>query len=85
MISRESSGNASFWRRSVSCLQCKSSHSRTFNAEINIHFPGYEGLAKPTVWLFPEIRVCLKCGSAEFSIPQAELQKLADDQPNKDC
>jgi hypothetical protein len=52
---------------------------RKFSAEINIHFPGYEGLAKPTVWVFPQVVVCLDCGFAQFSISQSELQRLAAD------
>jgi len=64
---------------SVSCQQCVFSQSRTFPAEINIHFPGYEGLTKPTVWVFPQVLVCLNCGFAQFSIPELELQRLAGD------
>jgi len=45
---------------------------------MNIHFPGYENLTVPTVWVFPEVMVCLDCGYADFSIPEPELQKLAD-------
>lgn len=43
---------------------------------MNLHFPGHEGLARPTVWLFPAVVVCLNCGFAEFSIPEKELQDL---------
>jgi hypothetical protein len=50
-----------------------------FTAEINIHFPGYEGLTNPTVWVFPQVSVCMNCGLAEFSIPESELQRLAGD------
>jgi hypothetical protein len=63
----------------VSCQRCESLHARTFTAEINIHFPGFEGLAKPTVWVFPQVLVCLDCGLAQFSIPEPELQRLAAD------
>jgi hypothetical protein len=58
-------------------MNCVCSQPRTFTAEINIHFPGYEGLTKPTVWVFPQVSVCMNCGLAEFSIPEAELQRLA--------
>ena len=44
---------------------------------MNIHFTGFEGLTKPTVWVFPQIVVCLDCGLAEFSIPETELRSLA--------
>ena len=63
----------------MSCQRCESLQARTFTAEINIHFPGYEGLAKPSVWVFPQILVCLECGAAQFSIPEMELQRLAAD------
>jgi hypothetical protein len=43
---------------------------------MNIHFAGYAGLTKPTVWLFPEILVCSDCGFAEFTISETELKRL---------
>ena len=59
------------------CTRCSSDKLSKFTAEMNIHFPGLEGLDKPPVWIFPEIIVCLQCGFAEFSIPENELRKLA--------
>jgi hypothetical protein len=64
---------------SVSCQRCAFSETRKFTAEINLHFPGWEGLTKPTVFVFPEIKVCLSCGFAEFSIAESELRRLAGD------
>jgi len=61
----------------MACKRCSSERQSTFSSEVNIHFPGLEGLDKPTVWVFPEIMVCLHCGFAEFSIPKAELRALA--------
>ena len=63
----------------MSCQRCLFSQSRTFTAEINVHFPGYQGLTKPTVWVFPQVLVCLNCGFAQFYIPDSELQRLAED------
>jgi hypothetical protein len=63
----------------LSCERCDFHQFQTFAAEINIHFPGYEGLTKPTVWVFPQVLVCLNCGLAQFSIPKPELERLADD------
>jgi hypothetical protein len=59
---------------------CQSCHSNRieFSAEINVHFPGWSGLSKPTVWVFPKMHVCLKCGLAEFVIPPDELHALED-------
>jgi hypothetical protein len=63
----------------VNCPRCQFTHFRPFAAEINIHFPGSEGLTTPTVWVFPQVLVCLNCGLAQFSIPESELQRLAGD------
>ena len=59
------------------CTRCSSDKLSKFTAEMNIHFPGLEGLDNPPVWIFPEIIVCLQCGFAEFSVPENELRKLA--------
>jgi hypothetical protein len=45
---------------------------------MNIHFPGREGLDKPTVWVFPKVLVCLDCGLAEFVFPKNELHALVE-------
>lgn len=58
------------------CKSCASDNAKKFTAQINIHFPGYEGLVKPTVLVFPEVVVCLDCGFAEFTISEAELDRL---------
>lgn len=63
----------------MACKRCCSDNQRKFTVEMNIHFPGREGLDKPTVWLFPEVVVCLDCGVAEFSIPEADLHRLGTD------
>ena len=60
------------------CQSCLSADRCEFSAEINIHFPGIDGLTKPTVWVFPSLQVCLRCGSAEFAIADAPLRALAD-------
>jgi len=62
------------------CPLCQSSKQREFPAEINVHFPGTEGLTKPSVWVFPRLTVCLDCGVAQFLIADAELDRLADRQ-----
>ena len=45
---------------------------------MNIHFPGMKGLDIPSVWVFPKIVVCLDCGTAQLTIPEAERRELAD-------
>jgi hypothetical protein len=42
-----------------------------------IHFPGLRNIGKPIVWVFPEVVVCLDCGTAEFVVPEKELRQLA--------
>lgn len=60
------------------CQACHSPNTREYTAEINIHFPGMEGLNIPTVWVFPRLLVCLSCGLAQFTIPAAEQETLAE-------
>jgi hypothetical protein len=60
------------------CRRCASDNQSQFNAEMNVHFPGREGLDKPTVWIFPEVVVCLACGCAEFTVPETQLHVLAE-------
>jgi hypothetical protein len=44
---------------------------------MGIHFPEVKDIDKPVVWVFPEIVVCLDCGTAEFAVPETELLQLA--------
>jgi hypothetical protein len=60
----------------MACPSCRSNSQRVFPAEANIHFPGREGLDKPTVWAFPQMLICLKCGLTQFVIREAELREL---------
>ena len=59
------------------CKSCGSNKQSKFTAEIAIHFPGLEGIDKPVVWVFPEVVVCLDCGTTEFVVPEAQLRLLA--------
>jgi len=43
---------------------------------MGIHRPGLRNIDKPTVWVFPELIVCLDCGTATFSVPEDELAEL---------
>jgi hypothetical protein len=56
---------------------CKSGGSvsqKKFSAEMGIHFPELRDIDKPVVGVFPEVVVCLDCGTAEF----VELRELAN-------
>jgi hypothetical protein len=58
------------------CKLCGSVNQSKFTAEMAIHFRGLKNIDKPMVWVFPEVVVCLNCGVAEFSMPEAELRLL---------
>ena len=60
------------------CKFCESVNQRKFNAEMGIHFLGLKNIDKPVVWVFPDVVVCLDCGTAEFAVPEAELRQLAN-------
>jgi hypothetical protein len=57
---------------------CQSENQSTFPSEINIHFPGRESLAKPTVLAYLKLVVCLDCGFTEFVIEETELRLLVE-------
>jgi hypothetical protein len=44
---------------------------------MDIRSPGLKNIDKPIVWVFPELIVCLDCGTAEFVVPEDELRVLA--------
>jgi hypothetical protein len=44
---------------------------------MGIHFPGLKYI-DTVVWVFPEVVVCLDCGTAEFAVPEAEVRQLAN-------
>jgi hypothetical protein len=59
------------------CTSCGSENPVKFEGEIAIHFPGLKNIDKPIIWVRPELVVCLDCGVAQFTVPEAELQVLA--------
>jgi hypothetical protein len=59
------------------CKSCGSVNQKKFSAETGIHSPGPKNIDQPVVWVFPELVVCLDCGTAEFAVPEAELRQLA--------
>ena len=59
------------------CKSCGSVNQKKFCAGMQIHFPGLKGIDKPVVWVFPDVVVCLDCGTAEFAVPEEELRQLA--------
>jgi hypothetical protein len=59
------------------CKFCGSLNQRAFRGEMGIHSTGLKNIDKPVVWVFPDLVVCLGCGFAEFTVPEAELRVLA--------
>jgi hypothetical protein len=62
----------------MSCRLCSSTNEAKFTAEVMIHFSGRKHLENPGVLTFPELLVCLDCGSTRFRIAQAELNLLQE-------
>ena len=65
----------------MACALCASDNQATFTAEMNIHSTGMENLDKPSVWVFPELLICLDCGFLQFAVPVTELALLASAAP----
>jgi hypothetical protein len=62
----------------MACRSCGSENQKEFGAETNIHLPGWKGLDKPAVLVFPKLVVCLDCGFTQFTLPEAELCLLRE-------
>jgi len=65
--------------QAMQCLSCHSSKQSVFPSELNIHFPGFEGLDRPTVWAFPQLLVCLDCGFTQFTLSNDQVRALKSD------
>jgi hypothetical protein len=61
----------------MSCLSCASGNQAEFSTEMIIHLSGLKNLDKPGVWVFPNLLVCLDCGSSRFTTPKTDLELLA--------
>ena len=56
------------------CFACGSSNLSQLRAEVALHIPGLKNIDKPTLFVFPDVRVCLDCGKACFTVP--EIKRL---------
>jgi hypothetical protein len=65
------------------CSSCGSGNLGRFRAEMLIHFPGLKNIDRPPVFVFPELTVCSKCGTAQFVVPLGERCVLAQDLPRQ--
>jgi hypothetical protein len=59
------------------CPSCRVGNSVEFASEMMLHFVGLKNVNNPGVWLFSRVLICLVCGVARFSVPEAELASLA--------
>jgi hypothetical protein len=62
----------------MSCKLCASHRQTQLGAEMNLHFCGLTNLDKPSVFVFPEVSVCLDCGFSDFTIAEDELSSIID-------
>jgi hypothetical protein len=60
----------------MSCSLCSSTNESEFTAEMMIHFGGLKHLENPGVLIYPEMLVCLDCGSTRFRIAETDLSLL---------
>lgn len=60
------------------CERCGSPSKYTFGGEVALHFSGLKGLDKPTVFVWPQLVVCLDCGFTDFTIPEDQLRVLRE-------
>ena len=58
------------------CRSCGSENRHKFSAEMAIHLCGLKNIDKPVAWVFPEVLVCLNCGTAEFVVSETERRQL---------
>jgi hypothetical protein len=61
----------------MACRICGSGNEQEFTAEINIHFRGPRNLNNPSVLIFPNVLVCLSCGTSRFTLTETKLALLA--------
>ncbi len=60
----------------MACVSCRSEKQGEFAAEMNIHFPGLEGINRAAVLVFPKLTICFDCGSTICALPANELRLL---------
>jgi hypothetical protein len=67
----------------MSCTICGANNQTEFPAEVNIHLSSeLRNTDKSGVFVFPQLLICLDCGSSSFMAPMLELKRLrAADKP----
>jgi hypothetical protein len=67
----------------MSCPSCMRGQQVELSAEMIVHLCGFINLDNPGVRVFPKLAVCLECGRARFTVPEAELMLIANGSPPK--
>lgn len=60
----------------MSCKYCHSKNQEAFEAELSACFPRMANLEQSPVYACQSALICLDCGSVDFKVPTAELQRL---------
>jgi hypothetical protein len=59
------------------CTSCGSKNLSKFKGEVALQLAGPNAI-EPTVFIWPQVFVCLACAVAQFSIPTAQARILAE-------
>jgi hypothetical protein len=59
------------------CSSCGSANLSKYDAEIAVHLPYLKNSARPHIFLFPKLLICLNCGFTGFAVAETELRALA--------
>lgn len=60
------------------CRSCPAGHVVELNSEVCMHSPGLKGLDVEPIFVFPKLKVCLRCGSIQFGLSATELHRVRE-------
>jgi hypothetical protein len=60
----------------MSCKVCAYEQLLDCPAEFNLHLPGLERIAQPSIYFSRKMLVCTNCGNVELVIPALKLEEL---------
>jgi len=63
----------------MACRLCFSTNEVEFSTEMMIHFSGRKHLLQSGVLVFPDMLVCLDCGTTRFTISEETLELLREE------
>lgn len=62
----------------AACRSCGSENLTQLVAEVMLHIPGVRNLDDPGMLAFPQIVICLHCGTSQFTLPESGLSLLKE-------